>query len=77
MLKKEIKQKIKVNKNLIKKYFLFKEKYYNEIKKKNCLSNNINLKQIKFQIHININSKLIYLNYITEMNIKKYYLNLY
>ena len=75
-LTKEIKQKIKVYKKLIKKYFLFKEKYYNEIKKQNSLSNNINIKQIKYQIHVNINSKLnqeIYLN-MKNIKMKEFYI---
>ena len=62
---KDIIEKLKINKKLIKKYFLCKEKYYAELKKQNLLMNKTNHKQIKYEIHVNINSKLnekLYLN---------------
>ena len=43
---KDIIEKLKINKKLIKKYFLCKEKYYAELKKQNLLMNKTNHKQM-------------------------------
>ena len=62
---KDIKQKLKINKKLANKYFLYKEKYYSELKKYNYLKDKKIIKEIKYIIHVNINSKLnekLYLN---------------
>ena len=62
---KDIKQKIKLNNKLIKQYLLNKEIYNTELKKKNLLINKDNIKQIKYKIHVDINSKInekLYLN---------------
>jgi hypothetical protein len=69
-LKKEIEQKINDNKNLISKYFLYKEKYNSEIKRNNCLKDGKNLKEIKSIIHVNINSKLNEQLYLKMKSIK-------
>jgi len=69
-LKKEIKQKINDNKNLIPKYFLYKEKYNSELKKNNCLKDEKSLKEIKSIIHVNINSKLNEQFYLKMKGIK-------
>ena len=69
-LKKEIEKKIKDNKNLIPKYFLYKEKYNSEIKRNNCLKDEKNLKEIKSIIHVNINSKLNEKLYLKMKSIK-------
>ena len=72
-----IKQKIKLNKKLIKKYFLCKEKYYTELKKQNLLISKVNNKQIKFEIHVNINSKLNEKLYLNMKKIKKEEFSIY
>ena len=69
-LKKEIEQKIKDNKNLIPKYFLYKEKYNSELKRNNCLTDEKNIKEIKSIIHVNINSKLNEQFYLKMKSIK-------
>jgi hypothetical protein len=69
-LKKEIEQKIKDNKNLIPKYFLYKEKYNAELKRNNCLNDEKNIKEIKSIIHVNINSKLNEQFYLKMKSIK-------
>lgn len=69
-LKKEIEQKIKDNKNLIPKYFLYKEKYNSELKRNYCLEDEKNLKEIKSIIHVNINSKLNEQFYLKMKGIK-------
>ena len=69
-LKKEIEQKIKDNKNLIPKYFLYKEKYNSELKRNNCFKDEKNLKEIKRIIHVNINSKLNEQFYLKMKGIK-------
>ena len=69
-LKKEIEQKIKDNKNLIPKYFLYKEKYNAELKSNNCLKDEKNIKEIKSIIHVNINSKLNEQFYLRMKGIK-------
>ena len=69
-LKKEIEQKIKDNKNLIPKYFLYKEKYNSELKRNNCLTDEKNIKEIKSIIHVNINSKLNEQLYLKMKSIK-------
>ena len=69
-LKKEIEQKIKDNKNLIPKYFLYKEKYNAELKSNNCLKDEKNIKEIKSIIHVNINSKLNEQFYLKMKRIK-------
>ena len=68
LLAKEMKQKINIHQNLIKKYFLYKEKYYSELKKQNLLINHLNIKEIKKIIHVNRNSKL---NEVFYQNMKK------
>jgi hypothetical protein len=55
---KDIKDKINDNKKLFRKLLLCKEKYYTESKVNNRLNNEINLKNIKHLIHVNIRSKL-------------------
>ena len=67
---KEIKQKIKINNDLIKKYLLTEEKYYNELKTKNRLINKNNHKNSKQIIHVNINSKINEKLYLKLKNIK-------
>jgi len=57
-LTKEIKDKINNNKNLYKKLLLNKQTYYTELKINNHLNSNINTKDIKYLIHVNVRSKL-------------------
>lgn len=64
-LKKEIKQNILTNRNLMKKLILCKSQYYTESKVNNHLSHKINDKNIKYSIHVDVHSKLnekIYFN---------------
>ena len=68
LLSKEIKQKTKIYTYLINKYFLSKEQYYSELKKKSILTNNYNNNEVRKIIHVNINSKL---NESFYSNIKK------
>ena len=73
-LTKEIKDKIDSNYNLFKKLLLYKEKYFTELKINNCLKKNINLKDIKYLIHVNIRSKLnekLYFNF-KKIKIKEF-----
>ena len=67
---KEIKQKIKINNDLIKKYLLIEEKYYGELKTNNSLINKNNHKTSKQIIHVNINSKINEKLYLKLKNIK-------
>ena len=72
----KIKQKIKENKNLVKKYILCREKYYSELKKKNFLYRKKNHRQIKFIVHAKINSQLNEKFYLNMKKIKKEELSL-
>ena len=62
---------MKINNNLEKKYFLRKEIYNSELKKKNILIDKDNLRQIKYKIHVNINSKINQNLYLNLKKIKK------
>ena len=70
-LTKDINQKIKANKKLMKKYLLCKEKYYTELKINNRFYNKINLEEMKYSIHVNIRGKLNNKLYFAMNNIKK------
>ena len=73
-LSKEIKQKMNINRKLLKKFLLCKEKYYTELKINNRLNSNINIKEIKYLIHVNIRSKLnekIYFPIMNKIKIKE------
>jgi len=78
---KEIKEKLNNNKNLYKKLLLNKDVYYTELKINNRLNNNINTKNIKYLIHVNIRSKLNEKLYFKMKKIKikesKIFLNIF
>ena len=63
-----------INRKLLKKFLLCKEKYYTELKINNRLNSNINIKEIKYLIHVNIRSKLnekIYFPIMNKIKIKE------